>query len=136
MTRIRIAFVFIICSLLVANVHAQCKFTYDTTIKKRVYSIVDSMPQYVGGHTAMLQFIAENYHYPEGQQEFQASFKIGFIVDKKGRVIGIGVPSKSKEQETSAEKELIRVMSKMPPWKPGKCRRKKVPVQMYLPLYF
>ncbi|KAA2238838.1 hypothetical protein F0L74_21730 [Chitinophaga agrisoli] len=83
----------------------------------------------------MAHFILANFVYPE-QDVFQASFQLQFVIDVTGKLIAPGIQNKQPARYTNAEKELLRVLSIMPKWRPGECRGKKVPVKVMLPLRF
>jgi protein TonB len=112
-----------------------CNSIYDTLTRKYVYTYVDKMPEYAGGNSAVLKFLVENFKYPK-QEEFHASFQIEFVIDSDGKLIGQRIKNKTTSNLTSAEKELLKVLDKMPKWQPGECHGKKVPVQTFFPLKF
>lgn len=130
-----IAYILFSCKTSESIVSTQnaCQATYDTAIQEKVYSFVSKMPEYLGGNVALIKFIAENFTYPQ-QDYFQAFFLLEFIIDSDGKPINIGIKGKSDIELTKAEKELIKVLNKMPKWQPGECNGKKVPVRIFLPL--
>jgi hypothetical protein len=93
------------------------------------------MPKYSGMGSDFSEYLMKNLKY-SNRETFQASFNVEFIIDSHGRLIYPKIISKNSKNMTPAEKELIKVLSKMPKWNPGKCNGKYVPVQMYLPLRF
>ncbi len=123
------------CFCVIASATAQCDSDFDSTLKMKIYSYVDEMPQYPGGMDAVLLFILKNFNYPN-QETLQGSFTLEFIVNTEGNVTNAAVRGKKSIELSPAENEMLKVVLKMPEWKPGKCSRKKVPVRMYLPIRF
>lgn len=117
------------------NAQDKCASVYDTLVKKNVCIVVDKEPTYSGGPKACEDFIRHNFKYPKGD-DFQATFKLEFIIDADGTLIGERIRNKSKIDWTETEKELLKVLHKMPKWIPGECFGKKVPVKVIFPLYF
>ena len=116
------------------NTKLSCPYEFDSLAMMNVFTYVDEMPEYPGGNSAMLKFIAKNFRYSD-QENFQASFKVQFVVDMDGSIIAARIKDHDKDKLTLVEKELLKVIYKMPKWKPGKCFNKSVPVKVFLPLY-
>jgi len=111
-----------------------CPHEYDSLAKMIVYTYVDKEPEYPGGSPELMKFIAKNFHYPN-QNDFQGSFQIQFVVNKQGSIIAARIKGKKQSDLTLAEKELLKVVCKMPKWKSGRCRDRLVPVKITLPVY-
>jgi protein TonB len=111
-----------------------CPHEYDSLAKMIVYTYVDKEPEYPGGSPELMKFIAKNFHYPN-QDDFQGSFQIQFVVDKQGSIIAARIKEKKQSNLTLAEKELLKVVYKMPKWNSGRCRGRVVPVKITLPVY-
>lgn len=111
-----------------------CQCEYDSLRKRDVYTVVDVPPEYSGGEIELMKCIVKHFHYPD-QDIFQASFRVEFIVDERGVVSGAGIKGKDMRELTPAKKALLKVVSKMPGWKAGKCNGKTVPVKVTMPLY-
>lgn len=101
-----------------------------------IFEVVEDMPEFPGGESALLSYLAKNIKYPASAQEreLQGRINIQFVVNKDGsvgepRVIG-------RSFDSSCEKEAIRVIMAMPKWKPGKQRNKPVRVYYTVPVYF
>ncbi|CAN5409891.1 energy transducer TonB [soil metagenome] len=105
--------------------------------KEAVRTILDvqELPAFPGGEVAMIQFLAHNIHYPGNarQRNIHGVVYISFIINATGdlekvtllRGIGGG-----------CEEEALRVVNKMPQWRPGKQNGRPVPVQYNLPISF
>ena len=100
-----------------------------------IFMIVEQMPEFPGGQEKLHSFLAENIKYPESAKKngIQGTVYVTFIVRKDGRISdakilrGIGA---------DCDEEALRVVNKMPSWKPAKQRGKNVDVQFNLPIGF
>ena len=100
-----------------------------------VYQTVEEMPQYPGGETAMMEYVAKNVVYPKEAQEKGISGRVfvGFIVEKDG---SIGEVKLLRGIGGGCDEEAIRVIKGMPKWKPGKQEGKPVRVSYQMPINF
>jgi hypothetical protein len=51
-------------------------------------------------------------------------------------VYSIKIINKLEEDYSSIEKDVIKVLEKMPKWKPAKCNNKNIAFLYKLPIYF
>jgi protein TonB len=88
---------------------------------------VEEMPEPPGGVTGLYNFIAENTIYPERAHEnnIQGKVFVRFCVTSKGNIEQVSI-YKSVDPELDAE--ALRVVSTLPPFKPGKQSGIPVPV--------
>ena len=100
-----------------------------------VYQIVEEMPQYPGGETAMMEYVAKNVVYPKEAQEKGISGRVfvGFVVEKDG---SIGEVKLLRGIGGGCDEEAIHVIKGMPKWKPGKQEGKPVRVSYQMPINF
>ena len=100
-----------------------------------VFFIVETMPEFPGGETALRQFITNSVHYPEIAKEngIQGKVFVNFIVSKDGSVVGAKI---ARGVDPSLDKEALRVVSDLPKWKPGEQRGQKVNVSYTVPINF
>ena len=93
------------------------------------------MPQFPGGKMGLLQFLNQNIKYPESAQQNGVSGKVivGFVVRKDGTISDVKIV---KGRDHDLDKEALRVMKKMPKFKPGKLNGKSVNVRYTLPIKF
>ncbi|MDR2010075.1 MAG: energy transducer TonB [Bacteroidales bacterium] len=100
-----------------------------------IWELVEDKPEFPGGETALFKFIRDNTKYPERAKSIgiEGRVYIEFVIDKDGKVSNIKVAHGVDELLDS---EAIRVVSKMPDWKPGKQRGKAVPVKYIVPFRF
>lgn len=99
-----------------------------------VYFSAQVMPEYPGGETAMRRFLQHNLRFDfEGQEPgSRVLIKCRFIVDKEGNVTAIEIVKSGGRLEY--DKEVTRVVTKMPAWKPGFQNGKNVSVYFTLPV--
>ena len=84
-----------------------------------------------------MNFLSDNLKYPinAGNNNIQGKVILSFIVKSNGEITDIKVleiPEKGEE----LGKEAIRVVRKMPKWKPGQQNGKSVNVNFRLPIVF
>ena len=84
----------------------------------------------------MFKYLSENVKYPVIAQEngIQGRVICQFVVNKDGKIVDVEVVRSGGDP--SLDKEAIRVIKSMPPWKPGKQRGKAVRVKYTVPVNF
>lgn len=99
------------------------------------FVVVEEMPMFPGGDPALLAYIAEHTQYPEVAKEnnIQGRVIVRFCVTSKG---GVNQVSILKGVDPELDKEAIRVVESLPPFKPGKQGGKPVPVWYMVPITF
>ncbi|MCX7861784.1 MAG: energy transducer TonB [Bacteroidales bacterium] len=99
------------------------------------FYVIEEKPEFPGGDAAMFQWISKNIKYPEIAKEngIQGKVYVQFVIGKDGKVSDVQVV---RGVDPSLDKEAIRVIQSMPPWKPGKQRGKPVKVSFQLPINF
>ncbi len=102
---------------------------------KSAYIVVEYMPQFPGGEKALMGFIRNNLKYPVIAQEkgITGSVVVNFLVSSTGKITMVKV---DKSVDPSLDAEAIRVVEKMPDWKPGKQGGKPVEVNYSIPIEF
>ena len=100
-----------------------------------VYQIVEKMPQYIGGESAMMKYVSENIKYPEKAKEdgIQGRVFISFVVEKDGSVSNVKVV---RGIGGGCDEEAARVIAGMPKWQPGMQKGKPVRVNYMMPVFF
>jgi protein TonB len=88
---------------------------------------VEEMPEPPGGVTGLYNFIAENTIYPERAHEnnIQGKVFVRFCVTSKGKIEQVSI---YKGVDPELDAEALRVVSTLPPFKPGKQSGIPVPV--------
>ncbi len=104
---------------------------------EEVMSIVDEMPQFPGGESALYQYIASNVKYPATAREngIQGKCFVRFVVDKEGNVTKARI-LRGVKGAPECDKEALRVINNMPKWTPGKQNGKPVNVEYNIPINF
>jgi periplasmic protein TonB len=92
----------------------------------------DVMPEFPGGHEAFMKFMLRNLRQPDLEEGQKVVVKVQFVVDADGRINDVIVLQSGGE----LDREVIRVVNKMPNWKPGMQGGKFVPVYFQLPVTF
>lgn len=101
----------------------------------KIFTVVEEMPQFPGGgEAALLAYLRSNIKYPPLAREngIEGTVYVTFVVDKDGKV----KEPKLLRGVTGLDEEALRVISKMPDWKPGKQNGRTVAVQYNLPVRF
>lgn len=100
-----------------------------------IFQVVEEMPSFPGGRSALNRYLSSNLNYPEAaiNADIQGTVYIGFIVDEYGALRDISV---LKSVNILLDNEAIRVVEAMPTWEPGRQRGKNVRVKYTLPITF
>ena len=101
----------------------------------KVFEVVDEMPSFPGGQSALFDFMAKNIKYPEVAEDngIQGRVLVTFIVKKDGSLSDVRV---AKSVDPSLDKEAVRVVKSMPKWIPGIEKGQYVNVKFTLPVTF
>ncbi|WP_138994660.1 M56 family metallopeptidase [Larkinella sp. C7] len=103
--------------------------------KDGVFTTVEQMPEFPGGNRALGQYLAENLRYPPDAQRnnTDGTVFVQFTIGKNGAIYGIRV---KKGVGDGCDEEAVRIIGKMPSWKPGLQNGRPVAVQYILPIQF
>ena len=98
---------------------------------------VELMPEFKGGETAMMKFIAENLEYPQAAKDagVEGRVHLKFTVSADGSIKDIVVLNKER-LGYGCEEAAIAVIKKMPKWSPGRQNGQPVPVYFNIPIRF
>ena len=96
---------------------------------------VDQMASYPGGIPALMGFLNENIKYPEQAERegIEGRVVAGFIVERDGSVSNIEI---LKSVHPLLDAEVVRVMSLMPNWIPGKQHGMPIRTRYSMPVTF
>jgi len=99
------------------------------------FVVVEKMPEFPGGMSALLDFLAKNTRYPQSAAEtgIQGTVYLSFVVEKDGNVSNIKT---LRGIGGGCNQEAERVLSLMPKWKPGNQFGKPVRVSFNVPVVF
>ncbi len=107
----------------------------ETEAEQEPFVVVEEMPMFPGGEGALLDYIGNHTNYPELAKEnnIQGRVIVRFCVTSKGTINQVSI---LKGVDPELDKEAIRVVSELPPFKPGKQGGKPVPVWYMVPITF
>lgn len=95
---------------------------------------VDVMPSFPGGMPALRKFLEKQLTNPRDLEEDEAiSVQVRFVVGYDGKLKDISI---IKDGGDEFNKEVIRVVKKMPEWIPGKAKGQQVSVYYTIPVKF
>jgi TonB family protein len=100
-----------------------------------VYAKPDKLPEYVGGENAKNKFIQKNLKYPKSAVNQISNGKViaEAIVEKDGSLSNIRI---IRKLNPIFDKEVERVISIMPKWKPAYHENKPVRSRVTIPVVF
>ena len=121
---------FVACSDLVGSNVAMEEASPNAASKTDVFTVVEEMPELIGG----LKAIQAQLHYPKIAKEagLEGRVIIQFVVDEQGHVVD---PKVVKGLGGGLDEEALRVISQAR-FKPGKEAGKIVPVKIFIPFTF
>ena len=99
------------------------------------FVMVEQMPQFPGGESAMMQYIGTNLKYPESaaKENIEGRVILRFVVTKTGDITDVSV---LRGLDSRCDEEAMRVVRAMPKWTPGKQGGKDVDVYYTLPILY
>ncbi len=136
-----------------AEVTLPVKFAPDAKFSdsEEIFKVVEEMPRFPGAgcenseldvaakklcaEKAMLEFISKNIKYPKAAREAGAEgiVVVSFVIDQTGKIRN----AKSvRDIGMGTNEEVLRLISEMPDWIPGKQRGRAVNVEFNLPIKF
>ena len=107
----------------------------DDQVKGTVFEVVEYMPEYPGGMSALMEYLRDNLRYPASAHEagLQGRVTVQFIIDKDG---SIKAPKVLSSISKDLDAESIRLVKSFPKWKPGMQRGQAVAVRYTVPIMF
>ncbi|MFR2733769.1 TonB family protein [Hoylesella buccalis] len=104
-------------------------------VENKVFDVVEQMPSFPGGPSALMKYLSENVKYPVVAQEngVQGRVVVSFVVEKDGHITDVKVV---RSVDPSLDKEAARVVRSMPSWIPGKQNGSAVRVKYNVPVSF
>ncbi|MBQ7150601.1 MAG: energy transducer TonB [Prevotella sp.] len=101
----------------------------------KVFDVVEQMPSFPGGPSALMEYLHDHVKYPVVAQEngVQGRVVVSFIVERDGSITDVRVV---RSVDPSLDREAARVVSSMPRWTPGKQNGSAVRVKYNVPVSF
>lgn len=95
----------------------------------------DIPPIFTGGTAEMHRFIANTLRYPTeaAEQNKQGLVVYTFVVEKDGTLTNFDLIHNA---DSLLDKEALRILQAMPPWRPAKFKNEIVRSKSYVPMYF
>ncbi len=100
-----------------------------------IFAVVEQQPEFEGGMEELGRYLSENIRYPAAAQKANVHGRVfvNFVVTKKGDIADVNL---LKGVGFGCDEEAIRVVSRMPNWKPGSQSGIPVNVRYNLPINF
>lgn len=101
-----------------------------------IYSNVDEEAEFPGGRVALLEYLSENFRFPEIVKEIGIQMPrqvVQFVVNKDGSISNIQMKKGTRDCR-ECDEEVIRVIKQMPEWIPAKINGKAVNSLYLLPV--
>lgn len=104
--------------------------------KQGYYNRTELAPAFQGGDAGIENFITNNIEYPQDaiDNNVEGTVTVQFGVDENGNVSNVSTIG--NKIGYGLEEEAIRVVNKMPKWKPGQVKGKNVKVWRTLPINY
>lgn len=120
------------CSHVIAQTPTPC----DTT---NVFQVVETMPQFHGGDSALMEYLRNNIQFPSTEMDcgIASSIYLTFIIDTTGKTTCVEILRPEPEScilQNGFGDSLIDMIYNMPLWIPGKQNGQKVKVKYNLPI--
>lgn len=97
-------------------------------------AVAEYMPEFPGGKNALIEFLQRNLRQPNDFEEGEKVTVIAsFVVDENGFITSVKITQKGR---SDLDSEVIRVINKMPRWKPGSQNGRSVAVFYKVPVTF
>ena len=108
---------------------------YEEDGSPRAFTPFEQIPQFPGGENALMTYISENIAYPKKafKKNIQGIVYASFVVNKNGTISDIAIV---KGLKYGCNEEVVRMLSSMPVWEPGKADDVPVKVKFTLPVKF
>lgn len=106
-------------------------------ISNKVYenNELDTQAEFPGGAVRMMNFFSSNLRYPNDAREIgaQGSVFVEFIIDETGTIRDIEI---LRSVHPSLDSAAVRIIKKMPQWKPGTINGSPVTSKIAIPVRF
>ncbi len=99
------------------------------------FRVVEQLPEFPGGASEFMKWLTKNLRYPPQAQQKKIQGKVvaQFIVNKDGSISHLEI---MKSVHPLLDREALRVLGMMPPWKAGLQNDKPCRTQVCIPIVF
>lgn len=99
------------------------------------FRIVEQLPEFPGGMSALVKWLTDNIKYPKPaqMQKIEGQVVVSFIINRDGTVADIKL---AKSVHPLLDREALRVARMMPKWKPGLQNNKPCRTLFAIPIIF
>jgi TonB family protein len=104
-----------------------------------IYNKAEIDPSYIGGNTAMMEYLRDNIKFPKEAEEngTEGTVFVDFVVSKNGTVRMVEITDATSEEANLAFRdEAYRVVNSMPKWAAGRQHNEPVSVKSSVPITF
>ena len=119
------------------DVAKQVKQVLETSAddSKRIYEVVDEMPEFPGGSLALANYLYNQVKYPPlaEQNKIQGRVTCEFVITYEGKVTNVEI---TRSSDPLLDAEAKRVISAMPKWIPGRHHGERVNTKYSVPVTF
>lgn len=108
---------------------------HTTSTDSTLYTVVDEIPSFPGGVSALYKFLGNNIKYPDKAIEMNifGTVACSFIIENNGSISHVECVLKV---HPLLDGEAIRVIKKLPRWIPGKVKGEVVRCRYTIPITF
>jgi len=99
------------------------------------FHIAEDLPQFPGGAVEFMKWLTRNLRYPSQAQrdKVQGPVVAVFYIETDGSVTGITI---TRSLSPECDREALRVLRMMPPWKPGIQNDQPCRTKVQIPIVF
>lgn len=107
----------------------------ETNAPQEVFEVVEKMPEFPGGKEALKDWVKGHIYYnPEAlKREIQGRVIATFVINEQGKVVE---PTIIQSVHPLLDREVVRMIKRMPKWKPGEEKGVPVRVKYTMPVPF
>ncbi len=107
----------------------------ETNAPQEVFEVVEKMPEFPGGKEALKDWVKGHIYYnPEAlKRGIQGRVIATFVINEQGKVVE---PTIIQSVHPLLDREVVRMIKRMPKWKPGEEKGVPVRVKYTMPVPF
>lgn len=111
-------------------------FTGNCNEDGEVFIVVEKMPEFPNGQSAMYQYLIDNLQYPQEAKDAGITGRAicQFVINTDGTICDVEIVRSAGNELLDAE--VVRLFQSMPIWTPGMHRGKNVRVKYIVPVSF